>query len=62
MEFCAVAGIELPATQVLGPSLRGVPETPLPIDAPDDHRTFREIVYTEEAGSVIFRSIFTTGR
>ena len=48
MEFCAVAGIKLPATQVLGPSLRGVPETPLPIDAPDDHRTFREIVYTEE--------------
>ena len=50
MEFCAVAGLKLPATQVLGPSLRGVPETPLPIDAPDDHRTFREIVYTEEEG------------
>ena len=48
MEFCSVAGIKLPATQVLGPSLRGVPETPLPIDAPSDHRTFREIVYTEE--------------
>ena len=47
-EFCSVAGIKLPATQVLGPSLRGVPETPLPIDAPDDHRTFREIVYAEE--------------
>jgi putative two-component system hydrogenase maturation factor HypX/HoxX len=47
-EFCAIAGIKLPATQVLGPSLRGVPETPLPIDAPNDHRTFREIVYTEE--------------
>ena len=48
MEFCSVAGVKLPATQVLGPSLRGVPEAPLPIDAPDDHRTFREIVYTEE--------------
>ncbi len=47
-EFCSVAGIKLPATQVLGPSLRGVPETPLPIDAPNDHRTFREIVYAEE--------------
>ena len=43
-----VAGIKLPATQVLGPLLRGVPEAPLPIDAPADHRTFREIVYTEE--------------
>jgi len=47
-EFCQVAGIKLPATQVLGPLLRGVPESPLPIDAPNDHRTFREIVYTEE--------------
>ena len=28
--------------------LRGVPDKPLPIDAPDDHRTFREIVYREE--------------
>jgi len=43
-----VAGIKLPATQVLGPLLRGVHEAPLPIDAPDDHRTFREIAYTEE--------------
>jgi putative two-component system protein, hydrogenase maturation factor HypX/HoxX len=32
----------------LGPLLCGVPEAPLPIDAPADHRTFREIVYTEE--------------
>ena len=47
-EFCLVAGIKLPATQVLGQLLRGVPQTPLPIDVPDDHRTFREIVYTEE--------------
>ena len=43
-----MAGIELPATQVLGPLLRSVPEAPLPIEAPADHRTFREIVYTEE--------------
>ena len=43
-----VAGIKLPAAQVLGSLLRGVPEAPLPIDAPADHRTFREIVYTEE--------------
>ena len=47
-EFCPVAGIKLPATQVLGPLLRGVPEAHLPIDAPADHRSFREIVYTEE--------------
>src|SRR5204862_228972 len=43
-----VAGIKLPATRVLGSLLRGVPEAPLPIDAPADHRTFREIVYTGE--------------
>lgn len=44
----AVDGIKLPAAQVLGPLLRGIPEAPLAIDAPADHRTFREIVYTEE--------------
>ena len=48
VEFCAVAGVKLPATQVLGPLLRGVPEAPLPVDAPTDHQTFREIVYREE--------------
>ena len=47
-ELCPVPGIKLPATQVLGPLLRGVPKAPLPIDAPADYRTFREIVYTEE--------------
>ena len=47
-EFCSVAGIKLPATQVLGPLVRGVPEAPMPFDAPTDHHTFREIVYTEE--------------
>ncbi|MCI0601242.1 MAG: enoyl-CoA hydratase-related protein [Beijerinckiaceae bacterium] len=44
-------GIKLPATQVLGTLLRGVPEAPLPIDAPAGHRTFREIAYTEEDGA-----------
>jgi putative two-component system hydrogenase maturation factor HypX/HoxX len=47
-ELCPAAGIKLPAAQVLGPLLRGVPEAPLPVDAPAGHRTFREIVYTEE--------------
>lgn len=47
-EFCAVAGIKLPATQVLGPLLRGVPERPLPADAPVDHPTFQEITYGEK--------------
>lgn len=49
-EFCGVAGVKLPATQVLGPLLRGVPEAPLAIEAPTEHRTFREIVYREEEG------------
>jgi putative two-component system hydrogenase maturation factor HypX/HoxX len=52
-----VAGIKLPATQVLGALLigvpdaallLGVPEAALPIDAPKDYRTFREIAYWEE--------------
>ena len=47
--FNPTAGIKLPAAQVLGPLLRSVPKASLPIDAPADHRTFREIVYTEEA-------------
>src|SRR4029077_18882177 len=47
--LCSPTGIKLPATQVLGPLLRGVPEAPLAIDAPADHNTFREIVYEEEA-------------
>jgi putative two-component system protein, hydrogenase maturation factor HypX/HoxX len=45
----SVDGIKLPAARVLGPLLCGVPEAPLSIDAPADYRTFREIVYTEEA-------------
>lgn len=47
-EFCAAASIKLPATQVLGPLLRAAPDVTLAIGAPDDHRTFREIVYREE--------------
>lgn len=43
-----IAGIKLPAAQILGSQLVDVPEAPLPIDAPADHHTFREIVYTEE--------------
>jgi putative two-component system protein, hydrogenase maturation factor HypX/HoxX len=45
-----VAGIKLPAAQVLGPLLAGVPESRLPLDAPADYRTFREIIYTEGDG------------
>ncbi|MGH6840471.1 MAG: enoyl-CoA hydratase-related protein, partial [Methylocella sp.] len=43
-----VAGIKLPAAQVLGTLLASVPEVPMPVDAPEGQRTFREIVYTEE--------------
>lgn len=32
----------------MGPLLRGVPEVPLPAYAPANHRTYREIVYSEE--------------
>ena len=46
--LCTLPGIKLPATQVLGSLLRGVPEAPLAIDAPNDHHTFREIVYEQE--------------
>jgi putative two-component system hydrogenase maturation factor HypX/HoxX len=47
-ELCAVAGIKLPATQVLGPLLRDAPERPLPVDAQVDHPTFQEITYREK--------------
>jgi putative two-component system protein, hydrogenase maturation factor HypX/HoxX len=48
-EQCSVAGIKLPAAQVLGPLLRGVAELTLPPDAARDCRTYREIVYEEAA-------------
>jgi putative two-component system hydrogenase maturation factor HypX/HoxX len=38
-EPSSVEGINLPATQVVGPLLRGVPDARLPIDTPADHRT-----------------------
>lgn len=44
-------GIKLPAAMVLGHLIDDVPEAQLPIDAPCDHRTFREIVYREEDGA-----------
>jgi len=52
----AFAGIKLPATQVLGSRLASVPAAPLPIDAPLDHRSFREIVYAEkdDVGTLAF--------
>lgn len=49
-EFCLISGIKLPATQVLGPLLRGTPEAVLPVVAEIDHRTFREIRYVERNG------------
>ena len=49
-EQCFVADIKLPAAQVLGPAARRIPESPLSVEAPIDHLTFREITYTEEDG------------
>lgn len=49
-EFRPVAGIKLPATQVLGPLLRGAPQSVLPVVAEIDYRTFREIRYVEREG------------
>ena len=44
----SITGIKLPATQVLGPLLHDLPEAPLPMDARQERRTFREITYNEE--------------
>ena len=41
------SGIKLPAAQVLRSALRHVPTIDEPIDAPTDHRTFRDIRYWE---------------
>jgi putative two-component system protein, hydrogenase maturation factor HypX/HoxX len=54
-EFCHIAGIKLPAAQVLGRLLKDTAEVPLPIDAAPQRQTFREIVYREE-GEVGFLS------
>lgn len=48
--FCPTAGIKLPAAQLLGPLLRGVPEVVLPVVAELDYRTYREIRYVERDG------------
>jgi putative two-component system hydrogenase maturation factor HypX/HoxX len=47
-DICTIAGIKLPATKALGSLLFDVPELGVPIDAPNDYRTFRDIVYSEE--------------
>jgi len=49
-DFCMISGIKLPATQVLGPLLRGVPEAVLPVVAEIGYRTYREIRYVESNG------------
>ena len=41
------ANIKLPATQVLGARLTGVPERPIALTDSNDYRTYREIVYWE---------------
>ncbi|MDH5538410.1 MAG: hydrogenase maturation protein [Rhizobacter sp.] len=45
--------IKLPAAQVLGARLADIAESSIDFDAPADHRTFREIRYTEQ-GAVGF--------
>lgn len=49
-DFCPVAGIKLPAAQLLGPLARNVPETVLPVVAEIDGRSYREIRYVERDG------------
>lgn len=49
-EFCPITGIKLPAAQVLGPLLRGVPEAVLPVVSENPGRTFRELRYAERDG------------
>lgn len=42
---------KLPAVQVLGEAVLALPESLIALDAPDDHRTFRDLRY-EERGAV----------
>ncbi|QGM96902.1 hydrogenase maturation protein [Methylocystis parvus] len=49
-EFRPISGIKLPATQILGPLMRGVPEAVLPVVAELDCRSYREIRYVERDG------------
>ena len=44
-----VVGVKLPAAQVLGDQLAGVPTLDLPVDDTTTYRTFREIRYIEDA-------------
>lgn len=60
-EFCPIAGIKLPAAQVLGPLLRGVPHSVLPVVGEIDYRTFREIRYVEREGVGHIYSDFYNG-
>jgi putative two-component system protein, hydrogenase maturation factor HypX/HoxX len=60
-EFCPVSGVKLPATQVLGPLLRGVPEAVLPVVAQIDYRSYREIRYVEADGVGHIYSEFYNG-
>ncbi|WP_276527079.1 formyltransferase family protein, partial [Fischerella thermalis] len=39
---------KLPAAMVLGEHLKGVPESPLPLEVPANHRTFKEIWYEQK--------------
>lgn len=59
--FCPIAGIKLPATQILGPLLRGVPEVVLPVVAELGYRTYREIRYVERDGVGHIYSEFYNG-
>jgi putative two-component system hydrogenase maturation factor HypX/HoxX len=49
-DFCPVSGVKLPAAQILGPLLFGVPESVLPVVAEIDYRSYREIRYVERDG------------
>lgn len=49
-DLCAASDIKLPAVQALGAAGRRLPSSDLPIHAPRDHQTFREITYTERDG------------
>jgi putative two-component system hydrogenase maturation factor HypX/HoxX len=55
-DYCPVSGLKLPATQILGPLLRGVPESVLPVVADIDYRSLREIRYVEsdDLGHIYF--------
>jgi putative two-component system protein, hydrogenase maturation factor HypX/HoxX len=53
--------LKLPAAQVLGERLHGIPEAPLAIDAPASGRTWREIGYAERDGVGELRFEFHNG-